>query len=61
MFDNVVCVRDTDKFGVHDILDDVLEENEHSAEPDHSDAEHDSVQTAAKVEKGSQAVHHLDH
>jgi hypothetical protein len=43
LFDNVVCVCDTDKFGVHDILDDVPEEDEHPTQPNYPNAKHDSV------------------
>lgn len=61
VLNNAVCLCHTDELGFHDILDDVPQKNEHSTQPDHSDAQHDPLQAASKIQKGNQTIHHLDH
>jgi len=43
MFNNVVCVRNIDKFSIFNILVNVLEEDEYSIESNNSNVKYDTI------------------
>ena len=49
LFHNALCLHHFDNSGLLSVLDDVPEEDEHPAQSNHPNAQHDTFQIAAQV------------